>query len=292
MIVENNEGLRIDKFLSLNTNYTRSYIAKLIANKDILVNNKEVTASYKVCLNDNILINDTLTPNEVLSENIKLDIVYEDEYLLVLNKASGLVVHPGNGNKEHTLVNALMYYTKNLSTIGGDNRLGIVHRLDKDTSGLMLVAKNNEVHSKLSAMFANKEIKREYTALLEGVFPHDSAYIDAPIGRDVNNRKKMIVTDKNSKEARSHLKVIKRYKNKTLVNFILETGRTHQIRVHALYIGYPVFNDPVYFHEEIKGFGQFLHSSKITFIHPITKKSLEFSSPLPKIFADYLKLLN
>ena len=189
------------------------------------------------------------------------------------------------------MVNALMHYTNNLSDISGDERPGIVHRIDKDTSGLILVAKNNKSHQILAEDFKNKRIKREYIALINGVFPHNKATIDAPIGRDETDRKKMTVTDKNSKKAITHLTVLKRYKDYTLVSLILDTGRTHQIRVHMKYIGYPIYNDPVYSNKKATEFGQFLHSYKINFEEPITKEKLEFIAPLPKEFQDFLNTL-
>ena len=185
-----------------------------------------------------------------------------------------------------------MYYTKNLSDIGGDERPGIVHRIDKNTSGLMLVAKTNEAHKILAQDFANKLVKREYIALLCGVFPSNTATIDAPIGRDKQNRERMTVTAENSKRAVTHLTVLKRYQNYTLVKLNLETGRTHQIRVHMKYIGYPIYNDPVYNKKEATEFGQFLHSADIDFIEPITKEHLHFSSPLPKEFQEFIAKLD
>ena len=219
-----------------------------------------------------------------------LDIVYEDEYLMVINKPSGLVVHPGAGNYNNTLVNGLMYYTKHLSDVGGSTRPGIVHRIDKDTSGLLLIAKTNQIHEILADDFKNKRIKREYIALLDGVFSQGSATIDAPIGRDKQNREKMAVVE-DGKHAITHMKVLKRYDGYTLVSCVLETGRTHQIRVHMAYIGYPIHNDPIYSKKEADSFGQFLHSYKMNFIHPITKKEMEFICPLPKHFEDFLKEL-
>ena len=205
-----------------------------------------------------------------------------------------MVVHPGSGVKEHTLVNALIYHTNNLSDINGEVRPGIVHRIDKDTSGLMIVAKNNKSHEILSDMLSRHEIKREYIALVKGVFPNETATIDAPIGRDKNNRKKMAVTQENSKDAITHLRVIKRYKKYTLLRLKLETGRTHQIRVHLSYIGYPVYNDPVYTNDKTTEFGQFLHSASIDFIHPITNENMHFEAPLPgefQVFIDSLEEL-
>ena len=290
-IVSNGENVRIDKYLSETLDYSREFIQKLIQNDLILVNDKNVKASYKLELNDKIVINsdDYEQDTQIVPTKMALDIVYEDEDVMVINKPSGLVVHPGSGNYTNTLVNGLMYYTKNLSDINGDVRPGIVHRIDKDTSGLLLVAKTNKAHEILADDFKNKRVKREYIALLNGVFKQGSATIDAPIGRDKNFRERMCVTAENSKNAVTHMKVLKRYKKYTLVSCVLDTGRTHQIRVHMAYIGYPVHNDPVYAKGEATSFGQFLHSYKMKFIHPITKKEMEFEAPLPKEFEEFLK---
>ncbi len=290
--VVNNFNIRIDKYLTSYLDISRESITKLIKEGKVLVNDKVIKPSYLVMENDVIKVLDFKKEEstELKPLDLKLNIVYEDDYLMVIDKPSGLVVHPGAGNKDNTLVNALINYTKNLSK-KSEFRPGIVHRIDKDTSGLLLIAKTDKVHEILSERFKNKEIKREYLALLCGVFPHDTALIDAPIGRDPLNRKKFCVTAKNSKRAVSHLTVVKRYEDYTLAKFVLETGRTHQIRVHAAYIGYPIFNDPVYNKEKIAGIGQFLHSHKMSFLHPITKEKLEFESPLPPYFKDFLTTL-
>ena len=288
-VVSDKENVRIDKYLASILDYSREYIQKLIEAKLVYVNAKLVRASYQVCLGDEIIINEEKLKNDKIIKPVKmdLDIVYEDEYLMVINKPSGLVVHPGSGNYNNTLVNGLMDYTNNLSDVGGTERLGIVHRIDKDTSGLLLVAKNNLVHQILADDFKNKRVKREYLALLDGVFKGSSATIDAPIGRDKNMREKMAVVE-DGKKAVTHMKVLKRYDKYTFVSCILETGRTHQIRVHMAYIGYPVHNDPVYAKKEATSFGQFLHSYKMSFKHPITQKEMEFTCPLPKYFQDFL----
>ena len=291
-VVSEKENVRIDKYLASILDYSREYIGKLIDAKLVLVNGREIKASFKVSLNDEIVIHDEKlkVEEDILTVKMDLDIVYEDEYLMVINKHSGLVVHPGNGNYNNTLVNGLMYYTKNLSNLGGEARPGIVHRIDKDTSGLLLVAKTNQVHELLADDFKNKRIKREYIALLDGVFPNGSATIDAPIGRDKLHREKMAVIEE-GKHAVTHYQVLKRNDKYTLVSCILETGRTHQIRVHMAYIGYPIHNDPVYSKREATSFGQFLHSYKMNFIHPITKKEMEFTCPLPKYFREFLDCL-
>ena len=291
-VVSDKENIRIDKYLASILDYSREYIGRLIDSKLVLVNDKIVKASYKVALQDEIVIHDEQMKVEDHIEPVKmdLDIVYEDEYLMVINKPSGLVVHPGAGNYNNTLVNGLMYYTKHLSDVGGSTRPGIVHRIDKDTSGLLLIAKTNQLHEILADDFKNKRIKREYIALLDGVFKNGSATIDAPIGRDKQNRERMAVVE-DGKHAITHMKVLKRYDGYTLVSCVLETGRTHQIRVHMAYIGYPIHNDPIYSKKEADSFGQFLHSYKMNFIHPITKKEMEFTCPLPKYFEDFLKEL-
>jgi len=284
------DNIRIDKYLSENLDYSREFIQKLINNNLVLVNEKLVKSSYKLVINDKIVIypEKLIINNNIEATDIPLDIIYEDEYLMVINKPSGLVVHPGSGNYDNTLVNALKYYTNNLSDMGGENRPGIVHRIDKDTSGLILVAKTNTAHELLADDFKHKRIKREYLALLNGVFKNESATIDAPIGRDKINREKMTVTGVASKKAVTHMQVLKRFNGYTLVSCILDTGRTHQIRVHMAYIGYPIHNDPVYSKDKCSSFGQFLHSYQMDFIHPITKKALHFTCPLPQEFATFL----
>lgn len=292
VVDESGVGIRIDKYLSSNTSYSRNTILGMIENGYISVNNVVVKPSYKLKLKDNIFIKDGYIKDvTVEKKDIPLDIVYEDNDIIIINKPSGLVVHPGNGNYNNTLVNGLLYYTDNLSNNNGLERVGIVHRIDKDTSGLILACKNNKAHEVMALEFKNHTIKRTYIALLEGVLPHNKVTVDAPIGRDVNNRLKMAVTNKNSKNAITHIEVIKRYKNYTLVKCLLETGRTHQIRVHTKYIGYPVFNDPVYSNKPCTEFGQFLHSYSMEFNHPITKKHLYFECPLPKDFQDFLNKL-
>ncbi len=292
MIVDVNDA-RVDKYLADNTDYSRNLILNLIKNGDILVNGSKIKPSYKVKCGDEITINNVKTDTKDITPwDYPLDIVYEDDDIIIVNKPSGMVVHPGNGNKDHTLVNALKSYTDKLSDINGE-RLGIVHRIDKDTSGLIIVAKTNKAHEILGQYFKEHSIKREYIALLCGIFPHDTATIDAPIGRDEKNRLRMTVTPNNSKRAVTHLEVLKRYKaGFTLVKARLETGRTHQIRVHTKYIGYPVYNDPVYANKSIGDFGQFLHSYSMEFIHPITKEKMYFKRDVPKYFQDFLDKLD
>ena len=291
LVVKEQTNERLDKYLVSNER-SRSTVIKMLDGGFIFVNGKIEKPSYKVKIDDEIEIKDGFKEDiDILPTKMDINIVYEDNDILVINKPSGLVVHPGSGNYDNTLVNGLMEYTNDLSDLNGLERPGIVHRIDKDTSGLLLVAKNNKTHQILTDYFKNKEVKREYIALICGVFPHDTALIDAPIGRDPKDRKKMAVIATNSKKAITHLKVLKRYKDYTLVSLILETGRTHQIRVHMNYIGYPVYNDPVYNSKKSDEFGQFLHSYKMDFIHPITGKNMHFECPLPEYFQKFIDSL-
>lgn len=293
MIVEiNDSGKRIDKYLNENTEYTRSKIQKMIENGNILVNDIKVKDSYKVKENDYITIEAFEETTDILPENITLDIYYEDDDLIVVNKPSGMVVHPAPGNYTGTLVNALIYHTNNLSKVNTNIRPGIVHRIDADTSGLLLVAKNDKAHNILAEAIQKKEVVREYIALVEGIIMEDTATIDAPIGRDKKDRKKMTVTSENSKDAVTHIRVLERYKDSTLIRCKLETGRTHQIRVHLSYIGHPVVNDPVYGHKKLidKDFGQMLHAEKLGFVHPTTKEYMEFTAEPPKRFQEILNI--
>lgn len=290
-LVANKSDVRIDSYLAEELDLSRSKIQKLIKQEKVLVNDKPVSSSYIVKEDDLVKVNDELDYEiNIEPENIDLDIVYEDDYLLVINKKSGMVVHPAPGNYNGTLVNALLYRFKNL---GSDRiRPGIVHRIDKDTSGLLVVAKNDKVLELLSEMIKEKKVKRTYYALVDGIIPHQTGTIDAPIGRDINNREKMAVTDVNSKDSITHFKVLKRFNNvnQTLIECNLETGRTHQIRVHLAYIGYPVYNDPVYGkRKQTTQFGQFLHSKKISFTHPITGELIEKEVDLPDEFKKYLE---
>ncbi len=286
LVEENN--IRIDKYLTEKTDFSRSLINKMLKDNYILVNNKSVKPSYLVEANDEInIIDGYIKDTNVKAQKMNLDIVYEDDYLMVINKPSGLVVHPGCGNNDNTLVNGLKYY---IDDFEDDNSLrpGIVHRIDKDTSGLLIIAKDLKTQELLSNMFKEHSIKREYIALVYGQINEDSATIDAPIGRDVNNRKQMAITSKNSKKAITHFKVLKRYKDYTLLKLQLETGRTHQIRVHMKYINHPVYNDPIYSNKKSTDFGQFLHSYSMEFTHPITKEKMSFKVDLPDIFQEFL----
>lgn len=278
---------RIDKYLMKNLDISRSKIQRMIEKNSILVNNNKIKSSYLLKENDEIEIDDNYNEEvDIIPQNIPLDIIYEDEYLLVVNKPSGMVVHPAPGNYKDTLVNALMYHCNKLSNVNGETRPGIVHRIDADTSGLLLVAKTDSIHNDLAKQIGEKTVLRKYIALVSGVIYENTATIDAPIGRDTNDRKKMAVTDINSKNAITHVKVLERYKNATLIECTLETGRTHQIRVHLNYINHPIINDPVYGKRKLDNpeFGQMLHAQTIGFIHPITKKYLEFNVDVPEEF--------
>ena len=291
--VIDNDGIRIDKYLLDKLDISRNKIQKLINDNNILVNGKSVKASYIVRVDDLIECDFLYKEKiDILPEDIPLDIVYEDDDLLVVNKPSGMVVHPAVGNYSHTLVNALMYHCNNLSQVNGVIRPGIVHRIDADTSGLLLVAKNDMAHVDLAKQISEKSVKREYITLVDGVIKEDTATIDAPIGRDVKNRKKMCVTADNSKDAITNIKVIERYKNSTLITCSLLTGRTHQIRVHMNYIGHSVINDPVYGSKKLIDplFGQMLHARKIGFVHPRTHEYMEFSCEPPEKFLDILEM--
>ncbi len=281
---------RLDSYLSEKLEVSRSKVQKLIKEKLVNVNGKVVSSSYQVKQGDMIEVNDDLNyETKVEAEDIPLDIVYEDDDMLIINKKSGMVVHPAPGHYTGTLVNALLY---RFDINAGDKlRPGIVHRLDKDTSGLMMVAKNDEMLDKLSNMIGKKEVERKYLAIVDGVIKHDTGTIDAPIGRDVNNRQKMAVTDINAKDAITHFRVLERFNNNTLIECTLETGRTHQIRVHLAYIGYPVKNDPAYGRGKTTEFGQMLHSYSIKFTHPRTGKKLEYEVDAPEEFLTVLEEL-
>lgn len=287
--LEKNE--RIDKYLSskLDDSFSRAKIQKLIDEELILVNDKVIKSSYKVSNGDVILITDKEEDMSVKPEKMDIDIVYEDDDVMVINKKSGVVVHPAPGNYSGTLVNGLMYLSKDLSNVNGEFRPGIVHRIDKDTSGLLIVAKNDKAHRILAEELKEKKIKRKYIALVSGVINHDIGEIDAPIGRDPSDRKKMCVTSTNSKDAITHFRVLERYKNASLIECELETGRTHQIRVHMKYINHPVINDPVYGKNNHGEFGQLLHAKEITFTHPTTKEVMTFSCEVPEEFNKILE---
>lgn len=283
IVDEENDNVRLDTFLSsLDEAKSRSYVQKAIEEGNVNVNSKTIKkASFKVFEGDEIrftFLEDK--PLNVVSKDIPIDIIYQDDDLLVINKPRGMVVHPSNGHYDgDTLVNALLYHIKDLSSINGVVRPGIVHRIDKDTSGLLVVAKNDEAHLFLSSQLVDHTMHREYLAICEGVIPHTDLKIDAPLGKDPNDRLKRCVDIYNGKEAVTYVHVIERMKYNTLVSCRLETGRTHQIRVHMQYIKHPLVGDPVYGYrkQEIKANGQILHAYKITFIHPRTKKEMSFT---------------
>ena len=293
-IEENSANARIDKYISENAeNMTRSAVQKLIAEGCVTVNGKIPDKNLKIKTGDEITVN-MPEPEicEALPENIPLDIVYEDDDLLVVNKPRGMVVHPATGNYTGTLVNALMYHCGDrLSSINGIIRPGIVHRIDKDTSGLLIVAKNDFAHNILAEQIKEHSFTRKYQAVVVGNVKDDTGTINAPIGRHQTDRKKMAVTLKNSRNAVTHYKVIARYNGYTHVELTLETGRTHQIRVHMAYIGHPVAGDPVYSGKKYltKLNGQCLHAYYISFTHPRTNEILAFSAPLPDYFTGFLK---
>lgn len=288
-------GERLDYYLSKTIpGISRTYVQKMIKEGLVLVNGKQVKPRYLVKKGDLIKANFREPEKlELIPEDIPIDIIFQDEDLLVVNKPKGMVVHPAPGNPSGTLVNALLYHVSNLSSIESTIRPGIIHRLDKDTSGLLIVAKNDKSHKALSKQLKNREIKRIYTALVYGRLDKEKAVIDAPIGRHPINRKRMAVVYKNSKEAITHYRVLEYYKDYTLVEASLETGRTHQIRVHMAYINHPVVGDPVYSNRKSE-FGvdsQLLHARQLGFYHPRSGEYMEFESELPKDFKKIIQLL-
>ena len=292
-IISNESGIRIDKFITID-GISRAMIQNLIEENKITVNGKNIKSNYKIKENDIIDITlDDPKEADILAEDIPLDIVYEDDCMLVVNKPQGMVVHPAPGNYTGTLVNALMHHCKgSLSGINGVMRPGIVHRIDKDTSGLLLVAKTDEAHESLSEQIQNKTVKREYICVTEGLVKPKKGIIDAPIGRHHLNRLKMAVTPTNSKHAVTHFEVLEYFKNASLVKCVLETGRTHQIRVHMLYIGHGVMGDPLYLNKNSRNLpGQALHARCIGFNHPKTKEYMEFYAEEPEVFKNLVNNL-
>lgn len=286
------KGVRIDKALLGKVDFSRTRLQQLIDAGLVTVNDEVVKSNYKLRLNDEIEIE--IPDNEEYKvEPIKmdLDIRYEDEDIIVINKPRGLIVHPTSTTSEPTLVNGVLYHCHDLSGINGVNRPGVVHRIDKDTTGLIIMAKNDRAHLFLSQQLADKTMNRKYYALVNGVIPHDNGTIDAPIGRDPKDRQKMAVTDKNGKDAVTKFFVLERFRKHTLIECHLMTGRTHQIRVHMSYIGYPIVNDPKYAPRKMKGNGQLLHAFELTFIHPTTLKRMTITCPRPDDFEEYLEEL-
>lgn len=297
-IESENVGKRLDIFVSeQQEELTRSYIKTLIQNGNILVNQKQVKSGYALKYHDMVSVE--IPPDElanIQAENIPLSIIYEDKDLIIINKEKGMVVHPANGNYTGTMVNALMYsHGESLSTINGVIRPGIVHRIDKDTSGILVVAKNDSAHKKLSEQFKEHSIHRKYIALVKGIVKEDALTVNLPIGRSQKDRKKMAVTYQNSKNAVTHIRVLRRFYESgvTLVEATLETGRTHQIRVHMTYLGHPLVGDEVYGKKDGKWKveGQMLHAKMLGFIHPSTGKYVEFESDLPSEFSEIIEKL-
>lgn len=295
IVSQEEKGKRLDTYIpSVDTDITRTSAQRLIEDGNILVNGKNAKVSYKIQENDKISV-EIPEPKqiELKAQNIPIEIIYEDSDIIVVNKPKGMVVHPANGNSDGTLVNAIMAICKDsLSGIGGEIRPGIVHRIDKDTSGLLIVAKNDNAHVKMSEQIKNHEVKKTYIALVRGVFKENEATIDMPIGRSTSDRKKMAV-NKNGKNAITHIKVLKRFDKYTLLKVNIETGRTHQIRVHLSHIGYPIVGDYTYSNgkNEFDVIGQCLHAQKLEFKHPITQKDMCLEAELPQYFKDILDKL-
>ena len=295
IVVESNENKRTDAYISEITDYSRTAVQRLIDEEKITINGKIVKSSYKVQYGDRIEIEEEPAKEiELKAQDIPLEILYEDNDIIVVNKPKGMVVHPANGNPDGTLVNAIMAICKDsLSGIGGEIRPGIVHRLDKNTSGAIIIAKNDKAHINLSEQLKKHKIKKTYIALVRGVVKENNASINMPIGRSKKDRKKMDV-DKNGKEAITHFKVMKRYKDCTLLEINIETGRTHQIRVHLSHIGYPIIGDDVYSNGKNRWNieGQCLHAKELDFKHPITGKQMHIEAELPEYFKKILEELD
>ncbi len=282
---------RLDVYVSQVCSVSRSLASTLISTEKVLVNGKLAKANYKVKLDDEVVVTETERPElEITAEEMDINIAYEDDDVIIVNKQSGIVVHPAIGSPSGTLVNGLMYLSKQLSSVNGEYRPGVVHRIDKNTSGLIMFAKNDKAHESLSQQLQEKTTTRKYVALVHGVIQEDKLIIDAPIGRDQNDRKKMTVTAKNSKDAQTNVTVLRRFGDYTLVECQLTTGRTHQIRVHMKFVGYPIVGDPEYGRKKTFDCdGQALHAKTLGFIHPSTDEYVEFDSELPQAMLDVIK---
>lgn len=296
--LQEDSGQRVDALLTekcchLLPGSSRSYMQKLIENGGVLLKGVPVKTKYKVKPGDVFFLEiPEVKELTVDPENIPIDIVYQDKDIIIINKPRGMVVHPADGNYSGTLVNALLYHCTDLSDINGVRRPGIVHRIDKDTTGLLVVAKNNNAHTFLADAIKEHKVARIYTALVEGIISENSGMVNAPVGRHPVDRKKMAVNTKNGKDAITHFTVLKRFENCTLVQCKLETGRTHQIRVHMAYIGHPVVGDPVYGRRDNRGLsGQALHAGQLTLTHPSTKEEMTFTAPIPEDFQNLLNVL-
>ena len=293
VVEDQNSGDRLDVFVSLATEITRSNAQKIIKNQQVLLNDQRETKVSKLLKSGDVVVVEIQNPEPIalLPENIPIDVVFQDEWLAVINKQQGLTVHPAGGSLTNTLVNALLYHFKDLSGINGSIRPGIVHRLDKNTSGLMVIAKNDFAHVDLSKQIATKECKRIYYALTEGVFKQDSGVVDQPLARSKTDRKKIAI-DPNGRKAITYFEVVDRFVNNTLVKFELKTGRTHQIRVHSAFLGHPIVGDKVYGFKKQRFAlnGQLLHAYKLKLVHPATQKEMEFTAPIPDYFAKILKI--
>lgn len=289
IVDEENAGIRLDVFLSENTPLSRTSIQKLIESGEVTLNGEIPNKKVKTEVDDRICFSyEEKVLTDILPEDIPLDIVYEDEDLIVINKPKDMVVHPAVGNPDKTIVNALLFHCKELSDVNGYYRPGIVHRIDKDTSGLLVCAKNNFAHNRLAEQLKDKTCFRKYYAIVSGIIENNEGEIDAPIGRSEKNRQMMCVTPKNSKEAITLFKVLERYDDSTLLDVELKTGRTHQIRVHMQYIHHPVVNDARYGKKIIDDSGQYLHAYYLSFVHPKTDERMEFTTGMPSYMKEYI----
>ena len=291
-VISDSNDIRVDKFLASKLDKSRNEIKNLLTKGKVQINNNVIKPSYLVQENDEItIIIEEAFEGKIEKKDIKIDVVYEDADVIVVNKESGMVVHPANGHYDDTLVNALMYHCTDLSTINGEIRPGIVHRIDKDTSGLLVACKNDHAHNHIAKQLKEKSSTRIYLAIVYGNFEHNYGKIDAPIARDPYDRKKMAIVE-GGKEAVTHFKVLERYGDFSLLELKLETGRTHQIRVHMNYIGHPVLGDPLYGKKKnVTPFGQYLHAATLGFVHPSTNEFMEFKAEPPKEFMDKLNEL-